>query len=120
MGDYFTIGKNDIENIYNEIRMRNERELTARRRKIFTEVPELEQLDREITSENAALIRRIVRLNPEDVNAAREEGRAKVRVLRGRFNTLLSENGYTEADLAFEEDKYHDKAVHRAFNHEQF
>ena len=104
MGDYFTIGKNDIENIYNEIRMRNERELTARRRKIFTEVPELEQLDREITSENAALIRRIVRLNPEDVNAAREEGRAKVRVLRGRFNTLLSENGYTEADLTISYD----------------
>ena len=29
-------------------------------------------------------------------------------------------SGYTEADLASEEDKYHDKAVHRAFNHEQF
>ena len=25
-------------------------------------------------------------------------------------------SGYTEADLAVEEDKYHDKAVHRAFN----
>ena len=55
MGDYFTIGKNDIENIYNEIRMRNERELTARRRKIFTEVPELEQLDREISREAAEI-----------------------------------------------------------------
>ncbi len=29
-------------------------------------------------------------------------------------------SGYTESDLASEEDKYHDKAVHRAFNHEQF
>ena len=29
-------------------------------------------------------------------------------------------SGYTESDLASEEDKYHDKAAHRAFNHEQF
>ena len=29
-------------------------------------------------------------------------------------------SGYTDADLASEEDKYHDKAVHRAYNHEHF
>ena len=100
MAYFYTIGNTDIEDIYSRIRTRNERALTDRRRKLFTEYPELNRLDREIVSTNTSTMRRIVTLSPDAAASVRAEGKAKTRDLREQFDRILSDNGYPADYLA--------------------
>ena len=99
MADFYTIGKTDISDIYSRIRIRNERELFDRRRKLYTEYPELGTLDREITVTNTGVLRKIITLSPDAAEKVRTEGLEHVKELRQRFNHILQEHGYTPDTL---------------------
>ena len=71
MVNYFTIGKNDVSNIYSRIRTTHERELVERRRKLYTEWPELAEMDRQITEANTRTIRKILTLSPSEAEKAK-------------------------------------------------
>ncbi len=99
MTDYFTIGKNDISDIYSRIRSAHQRELADRRQRIYREVPELATLDRELTRENTATIRKLLTLSPSAAAEAKAERLRRIRPLQERRNFLLSENHIPAEDL---------------------
>lgn len=92
MTDYFTIGKNDISDIYSRIRTAHQRELAERRSSLYQEIPELAELDRELTRENTTALRRILTLSPEAAARAKQERLTRIKPLQERKARLLLEH----------------------------
>lgn len=99
MTDYFTIGKNDISDIYSRIRAMHQRELAERRQRIYQQLPELASLDRELTHENASSLRRILTLSPDAAAKVKQERLVRIRPLQEKRSALLLENRIPETDL---------------------
>ena len=99
MVNYFTIGKNDVSNIYSRIRTTHERELVERRRKLYTEWPELAEMDRQITEANTRTIRKILTLSPSEAEKAKKDRLQLVKQRREERNRFLQEHGIKPEDL---------------------
>ena len=99
MPDFYTIGKNDISDVYSRIRTEKQRELDSRRDKIFSELPELESLELELSSLNTGLMRKLVTNPAMDFSAAKQERREQAHLIEARMTELLASKGYQMSDL---------------------
>ncbi len=93
MTDYFTIGKNDVAYIYSRIRTDHERELMERRKKLYSEWPELAEMDRKITEANTRSVRKLLTLSPADAEQVKLERRRQVKQQQEERLRFLREHG---------------------------
>ncbi len=99
MSDFYTVEKNDIADTYSRIRTRHQRDLSERREKIFTEIPELAALEEQQASLRTSMLRRIIYMPAEDVAEFKREQKLALNMLSKKKQRLLQAHGYTEADL---------------------
>jgi len=99
MPDFYTIGKNDISDVYSRIRTEKQRELDNRRNKIFSELPELAELERELSSLNTGLMRKLVTNPAMDLSAVKKRRKEEAHLIETRMAGLLASKGYRMSDL---------------------
>ena len=99
MPDFYTIGKNDISDLYSRIRSENRRELDRRREKILAELPELEGLERELSELNTGLMRKVVTNPAGDFKALKQQRKEEAHLIETRMEELLRTKGYSLSDL---------------------
>lgn len=90
-----SLSNNDYQDImrqYEERRLSNYRLHEQRKKDIYTTIPEIKELDRQITANSISLGKQLI---VRDDPALREEYRIKNQVLISQKQTLLKEAGYS-------------------------
>ena len=90
-----SLSNNDYQDImrqYEERRLSNYRLYEQRKKDIYTTIPEIKKLDRQITANSISLGKQLI---VRDDPALREEYRIKNQVLISQKQALLKEAGYS-------------------------
>ncbi len=87
-----------IESEYEAIRRENEQDLSMRRAVVFSRVPEIEAIDKEI--KNLGLKLYSIALSGGDVKSQVSSLRTEQKKLLAKRNQLLKENGFAEDELS--------------------
>ena len=95
MSDFYTIGKMDISDLYSRIRTQHQRELDARKREIFAKVPELAELEKTQSEQNAGFLKRLISLPQEEREEAKKVRRESSARITARMTELLTSAGYS-------------------------
>ncbi len=93
MAERFTIGKNDINDIYSRIRVRHQRELADNRSRLYEKIPGLRELEQEETEVNTSSILEMIHLSPEQVVKLKADRKQKLRELGEKKRSMLLANG---------------------------
>ena len=84
MTDYFIIGKQDIADIYSRLQTAHQRKEAELRERLYGEIPELAELERELTATYTGSLRSLISLPPEEAAALKAKQKVKIQELRER------------------------------------
>ncbi len=90
-----------IQNEYEELRRHNQEKLEERRRKVYATVPEIEEIDRAISSAGLSIISLAI-TNPADIEQQVRKLRNQQKELQAKRKALLIENGFSESELTLD------------------
>ena len=99
MTDYFIIGKQDIADIYSRLQTAHQRKEAELRERLYGEIPELAELERELTATYTGSLRSLISLPPEEAAVLKAKQKVKIQELRERKEEILRSHGLTAADL---------------------